>query len=243
MGGHAGPPQPKRGAGRRDCFAALAMTGKMGSKFDVMKITVEQLREMATTMDCKSLPPELVEYMGYMEKARDWHYQMKSRLFVTKHLKLEYLAKNNETLSDYLARQIYDNAMNYYYADRTIRKESWRNMLAEKYQIAAQLCFDKNDLEGHRKFLEAVERVMRLNEADEDNIDPKLLDRRPFVYVVSGKDLGIPEVDRWELARQIDTYDIKESMKVRLKREAGSLPRKLFDQMEVEDVDTINDGQ
>jgi len=208
-------------------------------KFEIADITVEQIRELATTMDCHSLPTEVIEYISLMEKARDWHYQMKSRLYVVKHLKLEYFAKNSEDLSDYLARQIYDNAINYYYADRTIRKESWRNMLAEKYMILAQLCFNKNDYEGHRKYLESVERVMRLNEKDEDNTDPKLLDRRIFVYVVSGKELGVPEVDRHELARMIDGYDIRESMKVKVKREAGSLPRKLFDRMEVEDVQAV----
>jgi DNA-binding ferritin-like protein len=208
-------------------------------KFEVMDITADQIRELATTMDCKTLPSEILEYIGLMEKARDWHYQMKSRLYVVKHLKLEYYAKTQEELSDYLARQIYDNAINYYYADRTIRKESWRNMLAEKYLISAQLCFQKGDYEGHRKFLESVERVMRLNEKDDDGTDPKLLDRRTFVYVVSGKELGVPEVDRHELARIIDGYDIRESMKVKVKREAGSLPRKLFDRMEVEDAQEV----
>ena len=103
------------------------------TKIEVMDITADQIRELATTMDCKTLPTEILEYIGLMEKARDWHYQMKSRLFVVKHLKLQYYAKTKEELSDYLARQIYDNAMNYYYADRTIRNDSWRNMLAEKY--------------------------------------------------------------------------------------------------------------
>lgn len=209
------------------------------TKMEVMNITVDQLKEMATTMDCKSLPTEIVEYLGLMEKARDWHYQMKSRLFVTRHLKMEYFAKYREPLSDYQARQIYDNAMNYYYADRTIRKESWRNMLAEKYLLSAQLCFDRNDFDGHRKSLEAVERVMRLAEKDDEGTDPKLLDRRTFVYVVSGKELGVPEVDRHELGRLIDGYDIKESMKVKVKREAGSLPRKLFENVEVEDAEEV----
>jgi hypothetical protein len=131
--------------------------------------------------------------------------------------------------------------MNYYYADRTIRKEAWRNMLAEKYQIGAQLCLDRNDFEGHRKYMEAVERVLRLNEKDEDTVDPRLLDRRVFIYIVSGKELGIPEVNRTELARLIDTYDIREAQKVRIKREAGSLPRKLLDQMEVEDAVVVSE--
>jgi len=209
-------------------------------KMEVMNITADQIKEMVTTMDCKSLPTEMVEYLGYMEKARDWHYKMKSRLYVVRHLQTEYYAKNEEELSDYLARQIYDNAMNYYYADRTIRKDSWRNMLAEKYLISAQLCFDNSDYEGNRKCLEAVERVMRLNEKDDEGVDPKLLDRRTFVYVVSGKDLGVPEVDRNELAKLIDTYDIKESMKVKVKREAGSLPRRLFENAEVEDIEPVN---
>ena len=209
-------------------------------KMELMNITPEQIKEMVTTMDCKSLPTEMVEYLGYMEKARDWHYKMHSRLFVVRHLQLEYFAKNGEEMSDFIARQIYDNAMNYYYADRTIRKDSWRNMLAEKYLIAAQLCFNKTDYEGERKCLESVERVLRLNEKDDDGVDPKLLDRRIFVYVVSGKDLGVPEVDRNELAKLIDTYDIKESMKVKVKREAGSLPRRLFENVEVEDLEPVN---
>ncbi len=211
------------------------------NKMEIMNISVEQIKELATTMDCKSLPTEMIEYISLMEKARDWHYQMKSRLYVVKHLKLEYYSKYGEELSDYIARQIFDNAINYYYADRTIRKESWRNMLAEKYMMIAQLCFAKGDYDGQRKSLEAVERVMRLNEKDEEGVDPKLLDRRAFVYVVSGKELGVPEVDRHELARIIDTYDIKEAQKTKVKREAGSLPRKLFEQVaEVEDVEAEN---
>ena len=211
----------------------------MRSKIDISTLTEAQIREIVTTTDCNSLPTEVIDYISLMEKARDWHYQSKSRMFVVKQLKAEYFTKFRENLTDYMAFQIYDNAMNYYYADRTIRKESWRNMLAEKYQISAQLCFEKGDLEGQRKFLESVERIMRLNEKDEEAIDPKLLDRRTFVYVLSGKELGIPEIDRKDLARQIDTYDIRENLKVKIKREAGVLPRKLFDNVEVEDVHEI----
>ena len=208
----------------------------MKSKIDISALTEAQVREIVTTMDCKSLPTEVVEYIGLMEKARDWHYQMKSRGFVIKHLKTEYFIKFKEELSDHMAQQVYANAMNYYYADRTIRKESWRNMLAEKYLLSAQLCFSKNDYEGQRKFLEAVERVMRLNEKDDEGIDPKLLDRRTFVYVISGKELGIPEVDRKELAKLIDGYDLRESLKTRVKREAGVLTRRLFENVEEAEV-------
>lgn len=211
------------------------------TKFDIMALNDVQIRELASTMDCKSLPTEVTEYISLMEKARDWHYQMKSRLFCVKQLKAVYWATHHEELSDYLARQIYDNAINYFYANSTIRKESWRNMLAEKYLMAAQLCFDKGDLEGYRKCLNDVERIKKLNEKDEEGIDPKLLDRRTFVYVVSGKDLGIPQVDRTELAKIIDGYDIREHQKVRVKREAGVLPRKLFDEQDITDVETQDD--
>src|SRR5665648_495832 len=102
-------------------MARLQMEGK--------NITADQIKGMVTRRDCKSLPSEMVECLRYRERARDWHYKMKSRLYVGRHLQTEYYAKNEEELSDYLARQIYDNAMNYYYADRTIRKDSWRNML------------------------------------------------------------------------------------------------------------------
>jgi CRISPR/Cas system CSM-associated protein Csm2 small subunit len=198
-------------------------------KFDLLSLNEQQIREITMTMDCKSLPTEVVEYMSLMEKARDWHYQMKSRVYCLRQLKAHYFVRFGETLADYSARQIYENALNYFYTDRNIRKESWRNILAEKYMLAAQICFEKNDLEGYRKFLNSVERIKRLNEKDDEGIDPKLLDRRVFVYFVSGKEIGIPEVDRTELGRMIDSYDINESLKVKVKREAGTLPRKLFD--------------
>jgi len=212
----------------------------MGRKIDILALTESQIREMATTMDCKSLPQEVLDYLGLMEKARDWHYQMKSRLYCVRNLQVAYYAKFKEELSDFRARQIYDDSMNYFYSDRDIRKESWRNMLAERYFTGAQICYDKNDMDGYRRFLNDVERIKKLSENDDEGVDPRLLDRRTFVYIISGKDLGIPEVDRNELARMIDGYDIKESMKVKIKREAGSLPRKLFEREgDVEDVQEI----
>lgn len=206
------------------------------SKIDVLSLNDIQIRELTTTMDCKSLPSEVTEYISLMEKARDWHYQMKSRLYCVKQLKAVYWSAHMEELSDYLARQIYDNAINYFYANCAIRKESWRNMLAEKYMMAAQLCLDKNDMEGYRKFLNDVERIKKLNEKDDEGVDPKLLDRRTFVYIVSGKDLGIPTVDRGALARIIDGYDIREHQKVKVKRDAGVLPRRLFEESEIEEA-------
>jgi hypothetical protein len=191
---------------------------------------------MITTTDCKSLPEEMVDYMHLMEKARDWHYQMKSRLYVVKHLKTEYYLQRGVELSDYYARQVYDNAINYYYADRQIRKESWRNMLAEKYTLAAQLCFEKNDFAEYRKQLEGVERMMRLNEKEEDVTDPKLLDRRPHIYLVTSHELGVPAVSRSALAKLIDGYDIREAQKMQIKREAGVIERRL---LEVQDAEVM----
>ena len=205
-------------------------------KFDMFSLTEYQIREMATTMDSETLPSEVVEYLKMMEQARDWFYQMKSRKYCIQQTQTQYFLRTGNKLSDYYAQQIFENAINYFYADRKIRKESWRNIIAEKYLLAAQLCFDQNDLAGYRKFLNDVERLKRLNEKDDEGVDPKLLDRRVMVYVLSGKELGVPEVDRNELARMIDSYEINETMKIRIKRDAGSLPRKLFD-LEIEDIE------
>jgi hypothetical protein len=205
---------------------------------ELANITADQIKEMVTTMDCKSLPEEVVEYMRLMEKARDWHYQMKSRLYVVKHLKAEYFMQKGEELTDYYARQVYDNAINYYYADRRIRKEAWRNMLAEKYMLAGQLCFDRNEYAEYRKQMEGVERMMRLNEKDDEGIDAKLLDRRPHVYVVTSEELGIPHVSRTALGKLIDGYDIRENERAKIKREAGVSPRRL---LEVQDAEVVND--
>jgi CRISPR/Cas system CSM-associated protein Csm2 small subunit len=205
--------------------------------FDITKISVAQIQDMVTTMDCKSLPDDVVQYIQLMEKARDWHYQMKSRLYVTRHLQAEYYVETHEELSDYLARRIFDDAINYYYADNRIRKDSWRNLLAEKYMIAAQLCFERHQMGEYRKFLESFERVKKLNDTEDTGIDPKLLDRRPHVYVVTTEELGVPAVNRMALRKMIDGYDIRENEKAKIKREAGILPRRLLDIQDAEIVD------
>ena len=59
-----------------------------------------------------------------------------------------------------------------------------------------------------------------VNKDQHNIIPPALLDRRRIVYTMDIEKLGIPKVNKYELAAFIDNLDISEKEKSRLKREA-----------------------
>jgi hypothetical protein len=59
-----------------------------------------------------------------------------------------------------------------------------------------------------------------VNKDKEDPLPDGLLDRRIIVYVMDPEKLGIPKVDRRELAEFIDSIDITESEKLKLRKDA-----------------------
>jgi hypothetical protein len=53
------------------------------------------------------------------------------------------------------------------------------------------------------------------------------LDRRPRFFITNAKELGIPEIDRYALARHIDEMAISEKEKLMAKRDLGVEERNL----------------
>lgn len=197
------------------------------SKLD--ELNIEEIHGYVMRGEFKQLPEHMVVYLKWMEEAHDWYYKFKSRNWVLRYLLANCKDSDGNQITYYLAGKIFNDMMIFFYPDVEFRKNSWLRYLAERLEMGAILALEDNDFETYGKNLERAAKVMDMIKIAGNRIDQRLYDRRPMFFVTSAKQLGIPEVDRNALARQIDEMDITESEKLAAKRDLG-----------VEDRDILN---
>lgn len=178
----------------------------------------------------KSLPEHMVVYLKWMEIAHDWYYKFKSRTWVIRYLIANCKNSDGDSISYYFAEKIFNDMMVFFYPDKNFRRNNWLRYLAERIEMGAALALEDNDFETYGKNMERAAKVLNMINIEKSETDPRLLDRRPRFFSTSAKELGIPEVDRITLAKQIDEMEINETEKLKLKRDLG-----------VEDRDMLNE--
>ena len=180
----------------------------------------------------KTIPADVAEYLNVMEMVRDWYYKNNSKKFIINHIKAVCKDEKGKPLSEYLCNKVYCDALNFFYLDTTVRKQTYRNIYAERLDLAAQVAWKQQDMETYTKIIERAAKMRQLDVEDKTEIDEKLKKRPPVIYTLDPKDVGVNEVPRYELARIIDEMDIPEKEKGRAKRDAGIEERDLLADME-----------
>ena len=123
------------------------------------------------------------------------------------------------------ARRMYDEAINLFFADDTIENRAHRQMIFDNLQKAALVVLksatSSKDMEVYGNLMIQAWKVKQLDK--EDPVKRKEFKEKEFkVYTLDSKLIGIPMVDRNELARQIDGLeDVSQRDKERLKQDAG----------------------
>lgn len=137
------------------------------------------------------------------------------------------------------ARGMYYEAINLFFADDNIENRAHRNMIFENLMKAAQAVLlsskSSKDLEIYGNLQIQAWKVKQLDK--EDQIKRQELKEKPIkVYTTDADLIGIPMIDRKELATQIDAIpDISERERTRLKRDAQAI--------DIDFEEMINDTQ
>lgn len=168
-----------------------------------------------------SLPEHMTVYLKWMEEAHDWYYKFKSRNWVMRYLIANCQDKEGNHISYYMAEKIFNDMLSFFYADKNFKRNSWLRYLSERLEMGAALALDDNDFETYGKNLERAAKVAGMIEVDKSDIDPRLLDRRPRFFVTSPKELGVPKINKHDLARQIDEMELSEAEKQKAKQDLG----------------------
>lgn len=134
------------------------------------------------------------------------------------------------------ASEMFDEAINLFYADRNITKKALRHKYAEKLEAMSNIVF--SNAECARDFEVAGNLLVqagKLQELDKPDVDPLPADayRKPYVLMsLDTSDIDLLPADRNELAAQIDQLEIAESEKRHLRQDARIDPISLSDKLD-----------
>lgn len=182
---------------------------------------LQDLQDFIESGQTDNIPPQVERYLNMLKDANNMYSKYKSRAFIINTLKLTYGIKDSR------AGQILSDALNFFNSDNSVTKMAWRNILAKKLEDAALLALAKDELENYRRIIMSIAELRGL---DKDDPPPAQLPMQRIVtYTLKPKDVGMEEVDRRQLAREIDKLLLPENEERRIKMEAGIGPRKLFD--------------
>ena len=203
----------------------------------VMRGAVDKLNELDIAEieryirkgDFRSLPQHMAVYVKWMELAHDWYYKFKSKNWIVKYLMFVCKDTEGNAISVYLANKIFADMLSFFYSDQDFKKNSWFMYLAERATMAAEMCWHQNDFKAFGENIAKAADILSKITIEKQNIDPRLLERRPRFFLTDAKQLGLPDIDRNALARQIDEMPIPERVKQRAKQDLGVVKRAFGD--------------
>ncbi len=122
------------------------------------------------------------------------------------------------------AREMYDEAINLFFANDSIENNAYRNMMYENLQKAAQVVLktakSSKDMEVYGNLLTQAAKIKQLDKPDPQKRQ-EIKDKPIKIYSLNPEAVGIPLINRQQLAAQIDGIeDIPERERVRIKRDA-----------------------
>ena len=129
-----------------------------------------------------------------------------------------------------VATRMFDESINLFYADDSVERQAWRNLMFEEMRNAALTILKTegitpDDLETYRRLMESAYKFKQLDAPDPEEPDkPEERQKEIKIFELDGKRLGLPVINRDEVASLIDNLDILERDKERLKTDAGISP-------------------
>lgn len=208
---------------------------KTPSRIDFERIEMDQIRRILQTGDLDSLTEGEREYYALMDIVRGWRARVATpdgRKVVTK-AGIIKLLRQTYGLSDWMARRVYSDAIDFFYADRDASPAAWRNLYADKAENMANLCMATGSPKEALAFLREAAKLRGCYDQQEQEIPKELLDRKPVVlYTSDASVLGAAKSDEKELRDFIDSIpDTPTAVRARLRQDAGIEPRNLLQRL------------
>lgn len=213
------------------------------TRIDLEKIDLNQITRILSTGDLDALPEAERTYYELMEMVRGLRAKMKhNNKVVTKAGIIRLLKSEAYGLSDWMARQVYADAINFFYTQENIRPEAFANLYAEKLEKWADSMFLMGKGEEASRILDRAAKLRMRFANTENEIPEELLSKKQVViYTTKRSDLGVPETDRKELEEFIDEIpDIPVIVRDKLKEDAQIKKFDLKKRM-IEDVDEFRE--
>ena len=183
------------------------------------------------------LPDEMEEYVKQLEYARGFLYSGSSPTGAARKLRIHY-----PKLSPKQCKSRVKDAVEYFYIDGDLKAEAYRHIHYEKQMQAAELVLRTAkcaaDIDIASKIWERAGKAKQLHLPDPEEFPEGMFEKKWKIYSLNTADVGLPEIaDRNMLGNMIDSFNIAEAEKIRLKQDAGAEPRQLLDWNDTKESD------
>ena len=171
------------------------------SRIDFDKVDINQIQRILSTGTLEALAPDEREYYSLMEMVRGLRARMRiNGKLVTKAGIIRLLKSEPYGLSDWMARQVYADSLNFFYTQDNVRPQAFANLYAEKAENWANTVFLMGNVKEAKNLLKLAAELRGCYKDQQTEIPEELLSQKSTViYTTSRKDLGVPEIDRKEL--------------------------------------------
>lgn len=215
------------------------------SRINFEAIDSHQIERILKTGDLDSLTPAEREYFDLMRVVRGFHARMMmpgGNRIVTKAGIIKILKSEAYGLSDWMARQVYTDALNFFYSEEGVTTRAWSNLYAERLDKLANLAASMGKLKEAKSLITEAAKLRGCYDEAAPEIPQELLDAATVtIYTADPESMGAPKADRKELENFIDNIpDIPEVSRIRVKEDAGIRKRNLYNRM-IEDIKEFGD--
>ena len=198
------------------------------SRVDFEKVDLNQIQRILSTGALDSLRPEEREYFSLMEMVRGLRARMRftNGRMVTKAGIIRLLKSEPYSLSDWMARQVYNDSIKFFYTQDNIRPEAFAALYAERAEKWADAAFLAGKIKEARALLKLAGEYRRCFRKEQAEKPDELLNQKKVdIYTASREDLGVPAIDRKELEGLIDSIpEIPLAVRENLKEDARPRP-------------------
>lgn len=206
------------------------------SRIDFDSIDTGQIERILRTGELDSLTEQERRYFDMMEIVRGLRARMLlpgGRKVVTKAGIIKILKSDAYGLSDWMARKVYADSLNFFYSDDGVGARAWANLYAEKLEKWADLSASTGRLRDAKSFLTEAAKLRGCYDSQPQSIPDELLSAPPVViYSADPESLGAASADRKELCDFIDSIpDIPEVSRRRVKEDAGIEKRNMLQRL------------
>jgi len=216
----------------------------MKTKFDNINPSV--IMQVIKTGSLASLDPDQQEYYSLMEMVRGlrakWVHNGK---VITKGTIIKMLKSEPYDLSDYEARVLYNDSLNFFYAQENIKSEAFANLYAEKLEKMSDAAFLNGKEEVAGKLLDLAAKLRGCYKPKDNTIPEELLHHPVMlVYTSDISDTGIPAADRKQLSEMLDSIpDIPVIVRDNIDQDAGIKKMDILSRMQNDIKEFTEDRQ
>jgi hypothetical protein len=181
-----------------------------------------QLAVVLKTGSLANLPNEYQEYYSLMEKVRGLRAKSTFNDKIITKAGIIKLLKNEHDLNDFQARRLFDDAINFFYAQENVKPEAFANLYADKLDEAATLALHSNQLETFERLTMSAAKLRGCFDKKAPEIPEEMYLKQIVIYTTTPQDVGLVPEDKKEVERMLDALpDIPAIKLQRVKADAG----------------------